>query len=241
MNKLLALVLSLLLVVAVTTAYAAPCPLPPANTDAEINFSGFEWYTDYATTIETATAKGIDGKFDWVRDQFNDESCLTPHWPTIYNSINSFAGSEVRCGGYLHFIYDIPDVAGYKIDSLSMYMMWNPDRGYTWNYQREGSTQFYMAKYELDVTDKENCYNDLVTKLKSLYGENPFTDVYGQVSPTTYTVWINNEGALVGVSYNEYVVNLVYMAPGAEERLCEVEEIVKAQEIESAKDNVSGL
>ena len=98
-----------------------------------------------------------------------------------------------------------------------------------------------MAKYELDVTDKENCYNDLVTKLKSLYGENPFTDVYGQVSPTTYTVWVNNEGALVGVSYNEYVVNLVYMAPGAEERLCEVEEIVKAQEIESAKDNVSGL
>ena len=240
MKKLLTLIFTLLLTVA-SSASAAPCPLPPANTDAEINFSDFEWYTDYATTLETAAAKGIDGKFDWVQDQFDDESCLTPHWPTIYNSINSFAGSEVRCGGYLHFIYDIPDVAGYRIDSLSLYMMWNPDKGYTWNYKRDGATQFYMAKYDLDVADKESSYNDLVIKLKSLYGDNPFTDVYGSVSPTTYTVWVNNEGALVGVSFNEYVVNLVYMAPGAEEQLCKVEEIVKAQEIENAKDNVTGL
>lgn len=239
MKKLLVLILILLFTTA--SAFAAPVPLPPANTDAEINFSGFEWYTDYSATIETAMAKGIDGKFDWVRDHFDDESCQTPHWATIYNSINSAAGSEVRCGGYLNFIYDIPDVAGYKIDSLSLYMMWNPETGYTTDYQATDAVQFYMAKYDLDVTDKESCYNDLVDKLKSLYGNNPYTDVYGSIDPTAYSVWVNDSGSLVGVSYNEYVVHLVYMAPGAEEKLCQVEKIVEAQEIESAKGDMTGL
>ncbi len=238
MKKLLVWILALLLV---CPALAEPCPLPPANTDKEINFSGFEWYSDYSTTIQTALSKGIDGKFDWVRDNFNDESCLTPHWPTIYNSINDFAGSDVRCGGYLNFIYDIPDVAGYKIDSLELYMMWNPETGYASDYTSPNAVQFYMAKYTVDVTDNEACYNDLVDKLKSLYGENPQTDVYGSIAPTTYTVWVNKEGAMVGVSYDKYTVHLVYMAPGAEDKLCQVEEKVKAQEIEGAKGDVTGL
>lgn len=239
MKKLLVLIFALL--IATTPAFAAPCPLPPTNTDAEINFSGFDWYSDYSATIQTALAKGIDGKFDWVRDNFDDESCLTPHWATLYNSINTFAGSEVRCGGYLSFIYDIPDVAGYKINTLTLYMMWNPETGYTTIYQNPNAAQFYMAKYNLDVSDNEGCYKDLVSKLKILYGENPYTDSYGAVAPTTYTVWVNNKGALVGVSYDKYVVNLVYMAPGAEERLCQVEKLVESQELENAKGDMTGL
>ena len=238
MKKMIVLVLVLLFT---TQAFASPCPLPPANTDAEINFSGFNWYSDYSTTISTALAKGIDGKFDWVRDQFDDESCLTPHWPTLYNSINNFAGSEVRCGGYLNFIYDIPDVAGYKINELKLYMMWNPEMGYTTDYQKPNAVQFYMAKYVLDVSDNEGCYNDLVEKLKTLYGDNPYTDSEGSTFPTTYTVWINNNGAMVGVSYNKYVVNLVYMAPEAEEKLCQVEKMVEIEEIENAKGDMTGL
>ncbi|MBR0367030.1 MAG: hypothetical protein IJH86_01390 [Clostridia bacterium] len=241
MKRIVITLLAFVLFVFTTSAIASSCPLPNVNTDAEIIFSGFEWYADYSTTLQTATEKGITNQFDWSRDNFKDDGCLTPHWYTIYNSINSFAGSEERCGGYLNYISDIPNVAGYKIDSLKLYMMWNPDNGIVADYTQPDAVQFYMAKYEFDVSNTEDCYNDLVSKLKTLYGENPITDVYGPISPTTYTCWVNADKALIGVSYDKYGVNLVYMAPGAEERLLAVEDKVRQQEIEGAQNDMTGL
>lgn len=224
-------------------ALADSCPLPEPNTDAEIKFSGFNWYTDYKNTIYFADAKGIKNEWDWSRDNFDEDGCLTPHWYTIYTSINSYAGSEQRCGGYLSFSSsNVPSkVAGYKVDNLKLYLMWNAEKGVPTDYKERDATEFYMARYELDVTDKEAAYNDLVKKLKKLYGDNPYQDTYGSFSPVEYSVWVNQENALVAVSYGEYDVTLVYMAPGAEEKLVKVEEMVKKHEIDSAADDMSGL
>ncbi|MDO5445829.1 MAG: hypothetical protein Q4F31_09455 [Eubacteriales bacterium] len=234
------LCLSLILSI-IICAYGEGCPLPAENCNADIKFSGFEWYTDYQETVTVATNKGITNSFDWSRDNFEADSCVTPHWTTIYNSINSFAGSETGCGGYLSYSSDIPNVAGYKIDDLNLYFMWNLEKGITEDYTQKDALQFYMAKYTFDVTDKEACYNDLLGKLKSLYGENPSTDTYGWLSETVYTCWVNPEGAMVALSWSEYDVTLIYMAPGAEEKLCEVEKMVTAKEITDAAGDLTGL
>lgn len=221
--------------------YGESCPLPKTNTDKEILFSGFEWYTDYYNTIAAAKAKGIVNEWEWSRDSFDEDSCVTPHWHTIYNSINSFAGSEKGCGGYLTFLNDIPDVAGYKIDSLKLYMMWNPEKGRVSDYKETNAVQFYMASYEFDVNDKEACYNDLSNKLQMLYGENTEEYSYGIISSVIYKCWVNNEGAMISLGYSEYGVDLLYMAPEAEEKLCMTEAKVKEQEISSAAGNMAGL
>lgn len=234
--------LCLVIVFCITVfASAESCPLPKENCDTDILFSGFEWYTDYQDTVSTATNKGIINSWDWARDNFDADSYVTPHWAAVYNSLNSSAGSEKGCGGYLSYSSDIPNVAGYKIDNLKLYLMWNPETGKVEDYTQKDALQFYMATYTFDVTDKEACYNDLFAKLKSLYGENPMTDTYGWLSDTVYSCWVNSEGAMVALSWDEYEVTLLYMAPGAEEKLCEVEQIVKAQEISSAAGDVSGL
>lgn len=241
MRRLLLCLLCIIVLSSISIkALAESCPLPDVNTDAEIFFNGFEWYTDYNTTLKTAESKGYSNDWDWSRDSFEEDSCVTPHWHTVYNSINGFAGSETGCGGSMSFYSDLPTVAGYRLDEVHLYFMWNPDVGRVSDYKNKDAVQFYMGKYEFDVGDKEAAYKDLCSKLSGLYGENPYEGRYG-ISPTYYRVWVNEDGACVALSYDEYGVTLVYMAPGAEEKLCKVEELVKANEIASAAGDVSGL
>ena len=241
MKKIIACILLVVLLAQFSIAYADSCPLPKKNTDKEILFSGFEWYTDYKNTLAAASKKGFVNNYDWSRDNFDADKCVTPHWHTVYNSINSFAGSEAGCGGYLAYYSDVPNVAGYKIDEVKLYFMWNPEGTQFSDYKASEAVRFYMAKYEFDVTDKRACYDDLLKKLKGLYGENPETSTYGWVDPTTYTVWVNGDNALMALSVNEYVVTLVYLAPGAEEMLCQTESVVRKNEIAQVKDDTSGL
>lgn len=238
MKKCLAFILVCVLMC--VTAYAEPCPLPcPANTHADIKFQSYEWYADYPTTLATAKSRGLSD--EWFMDWFYDDMCTTPHWRILLNSIKTFAGSETRCGGNISFSSDIPNVAGYRVKDLELYFMWNEETGYTKDYKKPGAVQFYMAMLELDIDDNDACYNDLVTKLMSLYGSKPYSDTYGWVDPTRYTVWVNDEGAMVGVSCDAYTTTLVYMAPGAEEKLVNIENLNKKQDIDNAKGDMTGL
>ncbi len=238
-KKLVALILAIALLCLQGLALAERCKLPAVNTDVEITFSGFEWYTDYKTTLNAATKKGFVNKYDWSRDNFELDKYVTPHWKTILNSINSNAGSEEGCGGYLSYSYDLPKVAGYKVDSLKLYFYWNPDKGPTTNFSAKDACYFYMASYKFDVTDNQAAYADLVKKLKSIYGDDPYVGDNG--CGTDYTVWVNGDQAAVGISVDEYSLNLMYYAPGAEDKLAEVEAIVKKKEIDDAADDKTGL
>ena len=236
--------LVLVLVIAIlclhgSAALASKCPLPAVNSDAEIAFSGFEWYTDYKTTLDAATKKGITNKYDWSRDNFDLDKYVTPHWKTILNSINSNAGSEEGCGGYLNYTSDLPKVAGYKISNLKLYFYWNPEKGPTKDYSAKDACFFYMAAYQFDVSDNQAAYADLVSKLKKIYGDNPYQDEDG--CGTEYTVWVNADQAAVAISVDEYGLDLVYFAPGAEDRLATIEAFVKQKEITDAADDTSGL
>ena len=234
MKRLLVLIIAILLSTT-TCALANSCPLPPVNTDADIQFSGFEWYVDYPTMMKMAEAKGIDTLYSM--DWFSDSSYNTPHWPIVYSSMPAFAEGDMKCGGSVVLV-DLPDVAGYTAQTLEMYFMWNPETGYTKDYQSPDAIQFYMARYEIQANDIKACYEDLVNKLKSLYGESPFEDTKYEVM---YSIWVNNQNALIGIGCFNSHVNLVYMAPNADEKLVAIEELVKGQEIDDAADDFSGL
>lgn len=238
-KKLVAFILVLAILFLQSIVFAEKCPLPAVNSSADITFSDFEWYTDYKTTLNAATKKGFVNKYDWSRDNFDLDKYVTPHWQCILNSINSSAGSEEGCGGYLSYSSDLPKVAGYKIDNLKLYFYWNPEKGQTTNFSAKDACFFYMAKYEFDVTDNAAAYADLVTKLKKLYGDDPHEDEYG--CGTNYTIWVNGDQAAVGISYDEYNVCLMYYAPHAEDRLAEIEAMLKKKEIDDAANDMSGL
>lgn len=239
MKKLMALVLVVMILCLQGFALAERCKLPAVNTDVEIKFSGFEWYTDYKTTLNAATQKGFVNNYDWSRDNFEVDNYVTPHWKTILNSINSAAGSEQGCGGYLNYTSDIPNVAGYKVSGLKLYFIWNPEKGRATDFTAPNACLFYMAKYEFDVSDKQAAYKDLVSKLMTIYGPNPYVGDDG--CGTDYTLWVNSEQAAVGISVDEYSLVLIYYAPGAEDQLANIEELVKQQEIENAADDMTGL
>ena len=235
--KRIIMIMIILVLSIISSAYASPCPLPEANTETEIGFAGFDWYSDYNETIEAASNRGINALTAGIRDKFEKETKKTPHWKLLLQSID--VGSEKNCGGYLHYENQIPDVAGYSVYSLDLYMMYNPEVGYTPDYTEKDAVQFYMANYEFKVADTKSCYFDLVEKLKKIYGNNPFTDKTKQDEP--YACWINQEGAMVGVCDWGFSVHLLYMAPGAEEKLIAIETKVSKQEIEKAKDDMTGL
>ena len=237
--KLAAFILAIVLLCLHGMALAERCDLPAVNTTAEITFSGFEWYTDYPTTLKTATDKGFVNKYDRSRDNFDPDRYVTPHWKTILSMINSSAGSEKGCGGFLNYTSDLPKVGGYNVSSLKLYFYWNPDQGPTEDFSAEDACRFYMAAYRFDVTDNQAVYADLVTKLKSLYGSNPYAgdDGFG----TDYTVWVNTDQAAVGISVDKRSLDLMYYAPGAEDKLAEIESLVSNKEIEDAADDTSGL
>ena len=237
MKKTVAIIAILLnLIICSVPALAKSYPLPDVNTDAEIIFQGFDWYTDYNDTLKAVSGRGIEYDDDWILNNFELDNSRAAHWQVLLNSV--WNGAEKGCGGYLHLYKNIPDVAGYRIDELNLYMMFNPEKGATEKFKDPDAVQFYMAKYKFDVTDNIACYQDIVTKLKKLYGEKPES---GEDWGTKYSIWVNSQGGLVGISCDQFFVELLYMAPGAEDRLTNLELDIAAKEIENAAEDMSGM
>lgn len=58
-KRIIVLMIFIVLASMVSTSLASSSSMPATNTDSAINFSGFEWYSDYPTVIKTAKEKGI--------------------------------------------------------------------------------------------------------------------------------------------------------------------------------------
>lgn len=237
MKKIIVSIIVILVVFGmISTTFASPCPLPSANTDAEINFSDFEWYSDYPSVIKKSEELGWNN----VSGIFNPNGgCTTPHWSIIQEIAHCWAGSEKHCGDNISYSH-IQGIAGYDDVYVSMFFIFTPGIGNYDNYTEPNTSQFYLAEYEFDVADSDTCYNDLVDKLESIYGEHPYTGFDNLIS-MPYKWWVNKDGAVVGIKNHNGHVTVVYCAPKSEEKLAEIEKWVEVNEIESAKGNINGL
>ena len=75
-KKLFCLLIAIVVLSLNINTFAESCPLPDTNSDSDILFNGFDWYTDYATTLKAAKAKGISNNSDWSRDSFVKDKCV---------------------------------------------------------------------------------------------------------------------------------------------------------------------
>ena len=71
----------LILIFASSTSLALS--IPEKNTNAEITFSGFEWYSDYNATIKAAEKN----KFKQPSFSTNGMEWDAPHWTYASNSL----------------------------------------------------------------------------------------------------------------------------------------------------------
>ena len=234
MKKLFVLVVALLFLFAVS-ACASPCPLPDAITDADINFSSFDWYSDYPTVIELADKMNWGKYSDW----FSRGGCTTPHWTIFKEAANCFAGSESNCGGNLLY-YKIPKVAGYDDVTAHLYFIFQPGVGNYDNYNTSGAMRFYLGEYEFSPADLDACYEDLVLKLADIYGDTAYIGEDKSIS-YVYTYWVNNNDSVVGICKKSTGVVISYSAPHSEENLEQIEQWIAKTEIENAAGDSSGL
>lgn len=235
-------------------AFADYCPLPETNSEATITFNGLPWYTDYYKTLENVAALGYKckpgGGFPMEDLCFSTEYIRFPHWINFV-APNYAGGGMYGTGAKFDFSPDtsiepFPTVAGHDISHLELYFLWNPDIGPVEEAKAEEAIQFYAACYSFAAVNYDEfpgIFEDLYTKLCGLYGaqpDKPFNDKYGRHA-TDYAVWVDKDQASVILINDTHYVQLVYMAPECEEKLCIVEDLIASSVKDSDPANVSGL
>lgn len=203
-----------------------------------ILFRGIDWYST---------------KED-VEQRIYSEGAAATGWRSNPNEIYQmndadsyyFAEKAVEVGGYYGWYSGIT-VAGYTPSNLSVNYMYPIKDGLI--VHDDESAEMYLAWYEFsrnDFKDYEAIYEDLSTKLTSLYGE-------GQLSNTkknTMTTWTDPKGNIIRlwIDDDKTYIELGYMAADAEERLevltaaAEKEALeAEAKEREENASNTSGL
>lgn len=237
MRKLATLcVLIINMFILITNVHAEFFPLPEPNTDVEITFSDFTWYMDYPTIRREAKERG----FTYGAASFSPVLSYSPHWTVVSTTIFN---AEKRCGGNLGFYTGLPKVAGYNVESINFYFLWNISSDLYENYvdgryKDNDSALFYMGVYKIDAVDRKAAFDDLIEKMKNIYGDSPYErDIGGNYS---CAYWVNTQNGVVGIM-NGISLEIVYMAPGGEERLAAVADAVAQKEVTEAQEDMSGL
>ena len=212
-----------------------------------------------------ALYEGVEGiilfrGIDWhstkqdVEQKIFSEGAVATGWQRNPNEIHrlcdadsyNFTEDAVEIGGYNGWYSGIT-VAGYTPSYLYInYMYPINDDGIVHN---DESTETYLAWYEFsrnDFKDYEAIYDDLSSKLSSLYGEG----VLSNTKKNTMTNWTDPKGNIIRlwIDDDKSYIELGYMAADAEERLevlsaaAEKEALeAEAKEREENASNTSGL
>ncbi len=220
----------------ITDVQAEYYPLPEPNTDVEITFSDFTWYMDYPSILSETKERG----FTYGATSFSPMLSYSPHWTVVSTTIFN---AEKRCGGNLGFYIGLPKVAGYNVEAINFYFLWNISSDLYENYvdgryKDNDSALFYMGVYKIDAVDRKAAFDDLVAKMKNIYGDSPYERDIGSNYSCAY--WVNTQNAVVGIM-NGISLEITYIAPGGEERLAAVADAVAQKEVNDAQEDVSGL
>lgn len=209
--------------------------------DGIIRFRGIRWYST-KKDVENYLLENGAGNGGWSSSN-NDIYRMSG---IDYTNV-TMGDDRVDGGGYKGWYSGI-SVAGYEASSTYACYIYplNEDGSVKLS---EDDAQFYFGWYTFtqdDYTDITSLYDDLKTKLCSLYGD-------GQENETKYhitTLWKdveNNQVRLLMDSDASYIT-LGYMAAGADERMDEMQKALdvmnsqkEAEEREENKDNTSGL
>lgn len=214
------------------------------STKTSVTFRNIPWWSTKAETEKQL----IDEGAEILNSSFTNDILRM----SGIHFANVTSGNDRVDGGGIVARYSGIKVAGYTPSETKACYIYTLNDDGTIN-KDENTAQFYFGWYTFDTPeyiDGEGVYNDLASKLQSLYGEgitNAESDYYTTIIWTDST---NNQiQLLLGGKQSDYkYVTLGYMASGADEKLNEMqvaidEEAIRMEAIEREKNktDVSGL
>lgn len=120
--------------------------------DKEILFSEIPWGSNPKIANEKMGGDMVISDEHYIKD-----------WSCAYNL---FSFGQYPAGYAL--IGSVPEVAGYSNIMTYMYFMYSHDAEINRDIDR---AEFYLAQYQFDVADINASYDDLKTKLSTIYGK----------------------------------------------------------------------
>lgn len=196
--------------------------------DGLIDFRGIEWYSTKADAEQILFNEGAETH--GVLGSPNDIYRMSG---TDYANVT--VGSDRVDGGGVRAWYADISVAGYDVDdTYACYVYPVVDGQIVYD---DELAELYMGWYTFqpgDYADYEGIYNDLLTKLTSVYGEGDSdADSY-----FTTTTWIDPQGSQVRLLINDSknYVCLAYMAYSADERLDAVAQALEDEAVRTEAD-----
>lgn len=208
---------------------------------SEIIFRDIPWYSAKKDAEGVLTATGATGKEDgWQSDSLYRLSALN------YPNVNST--SDRVDGGGCKMQYSGLSVAGYTPSDINACYIYQLDN--SGSIVRDADNALlYLAWYTFDkddFTDYESLFNDLATKLSSLYG-TATDDEDKYLIKKTWTDSSNNSARLIMDTKKTYVI-LGYLAAEADNKLDAMQTAIDAEnsaaeaaEREKNASNTDGL
>jgi len=187
----------------------------------KITFRNLEWYGTFKDIDAQLADEGI------TYSSWNVDDCV--YRLSRVDFINVWDGSDYVEGAGLTIRYSGVEVAGYTpSDTYACYMYPIENNAIV---RDDEQAQFYFAWYAFDDNDYKDIaglYDDLYTKLQSIYGEGQTVEEYH-----TYILWTDSEGNRLKLISNDdrtYAM-LGYMAAGGDEKVDALEELVTAEAV----------
>ncbi len=181
--------------------------------DSGFTFRNIPWYSTKADTEKIFSENGIAESENFTEDN-NAYRLSVIHFENVYN------GSDYVEGGGYSTRYHGMTVAGYTPSDVNVSYIYpvNDDGSLT---KDNSLAQFYFARYVFDSNDYtglQAIHDDLLGKLKSIYGDTPALSAEEYWSTETWTDENSNTIQLLISDDADYVC-LAYIAGDADARL----------------------
>ena len=155
-----------------------------AKYDDTILFRDISW----GKTIDEVEAQLIKDGFDIRSVGESDGTVGFPHSSLVEIMVDK-ANYDEKYGNYIKAVSHSPvKVAGYETYETSVYFAYLPNENDIITKDRK-LTSFMLACYEIVPVDINFATEDIINKLKSIYGEYDVKDKYTSAFKNDYYIW----------------------------------------------------
>ena len=214
--------------------------VPADEYEEQILFRGIEWgsnYNEAITDLGGISMCDLRESEYWysIKDYMNTESGMSKYNGTLGGYTYASASS----------LKDL-SVAGYPIESLYMYFIYTPGEEGMLIKDTE-HTKLVYAYYKIKPKDLEAAYDDLTTKLTSLYGDVDETDHSTFLIDDNQNLWYGANGTMVSVVSRDYNTTstkelyIKYGFAGGDDLMKASYDALVLEESKKAANNTDGL
>jgi len=206
-----------------------------------ILFRGVEWGVPYSI-VQKALPDGIK-MYDLKKTEY-----WYPMTDMMYdgNGWGNQLKGELGCYTYAKSSsVKETKVAGYAIDNLYLYFIYLPDENGK-IIRDDNHTAFIYGCYKLEPKDPDAVYDDLVSKLTSIYGDVDEEKSNSSIIDDKMCLWNGKDGTMVSVFRQDYSsgtheIYIKYGFMGGDDLMQNAYEALVREETENAASDIDGL